>query len=103
MSNAICTKCGREYNWPARRGSKLIDNPSPCCHASGRAVGNHKAPPTKVCPDCGKAGLWYRKAMLIPELYHQRMKLFEGELGGEMYTYLYCPRCEKWVKPVCKG
>ena len=45
MSYATCTKCGLVYNWHARRGSSLKDNPSPCCSAPGKAVGTHKAPP----------------------------------------------------------
>ena len=94
MSNAICTKCGLEYNWHARRGSSLKDNNCPHCGAPGKAVGTHKAPPKEICPDCGKAGLWFRKALLDPEI----CKLRTG--GSASLLNMYCPRCRKWVKPV---
>lgn len=93
MSNATCTKCGKEYNWHAYRGSRLKDWPSPCCSAPGKAVGTHKAPPKEICPGCGKAGLWYRKALLDPEIYKLRT-------GGSTSGTLYCSRCRKWVKPI---
>lgn len=94
MSYATCTKCGLVYHWHASRGSSLKDNPSPCCSAPGKAVGTHKAPPKESCPKCGKAGLWYRKALQDHDLYMLRPP--EGTEGSTMY----CPRCRKWVKPV---
>ncbi len=97
MSNATCTKCGKEYNWHAQRGMRLADCPSPCCHAPGRAVGEHKAPPKKICPECGKGGLWWRKAIRDPEIY--KLRDLEGFDYRRKFLAMYCPRCEKWVIP----
>ena len=38
MAHANCTKCGKEYWWPAGRGHRLKDSPSTCCRAPGRAT-----------------------------------------------------------------
>jgi uncharacterized protein YbaR (Trm112 family) len=107
MSNATCTQCGKEYRWNARRGSHLSDFLSPCCHVSGKAVsrGGTRTHDVRICPDCNKSGLWYRKAIIRADLYQERIDLFNRtELGAPShnYAYMYCPRCKKWVKSVRK-
>lgn len=91
MSNAICTKCGQEYGWRNQRGVRLADNPSPCCRAPGKAVGDRKALPPLVCPKCRKGGMRRRnKEGRGPE-----------NVSSQMYWRLrFCPRCEEWVEPL---
>ena len=94
MAAAVCTKCGEEYRYPNTRGSRLADYPSPCCHVIGKA---HRYSPivrpvVKTCPDCKKAGLWWRKALMNTAIYPTR--------PDDYHSKLYCPRCKKWVKPV---
>ena len=96
MSWAICTNCGKDYHWGAYRGSKLADNPSPCCNAIGKARGERKAPPKEICPDCGKAGLWWRKAVIDSTIPRQPM-VKEGFCMVYTAANKYCPRCKKWV------
>lgn len=91
---AICTKCGGEYSWKATRGNRLADSPSPCCSAPGKLKERHNNPHASYCPECGKAGLWYRKALMNHELYKTR------DVGD--FNSQYCPRCKKWIKPIRK-
>ena len=97
MASAVCTQCGKTYGWHGARGCTLKDNPSPCCNAPGKA--NRYSPVTpkviKRCPDCGKAGLWWRKAIRNNTLPSQPLK--DGHVD---WATLYCPRCQKWVTPI---
>jgi hypothetical protein len=105
MSRAICTVCGKEYSWHGSRGSRLKDNPSPCCNAPGKANRYSPVIPKviKKCPDCGKAGLWWAKA-LRAGLRNGDSYVGEHVLGGNVPLHqrggLYCPRCQKWIIPV---
>mgnify|MGYP001583617552 CR=1 FL=1 len=38
MAHANCTRCGKEYWWPAGRGHRLQDSPSRCCGSPGKAT-----------------------------------------------------------------
>ena len=94
MSNATCSKCGLVYSWQAGRGARLKDHPSPCCQATGRAVRSPYVPPrVKRCPDCGKAGLQWRKRL------REGDKLPLRQDGEPDWSAMYCPRCKKWVEP----
>ena len=97
MASAVCTKCGQSYRWHAYRGWRLIDNPSPCCNAPGRANRYSPLAPKviKRCPYCGKAGLWWKKA--LRNLTLPRQPILNGHISWDT---LYCPRCQKWVVPI---
>lgn len=99
MASAVCSKCGQPYRWHGCRGSRLADNPSPCCNAPGKAVVHdwegRKQRVIKKCPDCGKAGLWWRKALRRDQPCDARFTDADPYYGG-----MYCPRCKKWVKPI---
>lgn len=96
MANAVCTQCGLKYHYPNRRGSRLSDYPSPCCAAAGKA--NRYSPAVRRlvsrCPDCGKAGLWWAKALVYGT---ESQKTCPRSDWGK---YLWCPRCKKWVAPI---
>lgn len=96
MSVAVCSKCGLTYRWGAYRGTRLADHPSPCCNAPGKAVRSAILAPRRVkrCPDCGKAGLQWRKRLRGGD------KLPLRRDGQPDWSALYCPRCKKWITPV---
>lgn len=94
MASAVCTQCGQPYRWHGCRGSRLVDNPSPCCNAPGKAVVHdwegRKQRVVKKCPDCGKAGLLWREALRNSNIPH----------AGDYFYQMYCPRCKKWITPI---
>ncbi len=92
MASAVCTQCGKTYRWHGFRGCTLKDNPSPCCNAPGKANRYSPVGPkvVKRCPECGKAGLWWREALRNPDIPH----------AGDYFYQMYCPRCKKWVTPI---
>lgn len=100
MSNAVCTKCGKEYSWHARRGARLADFLSPCCNAPGRAVSHLTQQPRKriYCPECHRAGLRTTDGMgnRGHHVIHDGQTIWEGWITG----HAWCTRCKKWVKPV---
>jgi ssDNA-binding Zn-finger/Zn-ribbon topoisomerase 1 len=84
--------------------------------APGRAVrtGLYVTRGVKRCPDCGKGGLQYRKALLAglkrtdpfdPKNDRSKLAVDSGDITAGSYSRdfgwsMYCPRCKKWVYPV---